>query len=260
LLIAADGQNSRTRNIIFAGEPGMSKDEVIKHTGQSMAFYTIPRGPTDSDYARWYNAPGRRNIFTRPDNRGTTRVLAGVVRDNDERVKNVMELSVEEQKALVKEIFADAGWEAERLLGFIDDADDFYMQSIVQIKAPRWSKGRATLLGDAAYCPSPITGMGTTVALCGAYILAGELSKSPDDIEAALEQYEKVYRPVVDKFQKLLPGAPKIMAPETGWGLKFFQMTIQFVANSGLGRVLQSVAHLMSEDPWRLPEYPAFEN
>ena len=40
-------------------------------------------------------------------------------------------------------------------------------------------QGRVTLVGDAGYCPSPLSGQGTSLALVGAYVLAGELRPPP---------------------------------------------------------------------------------
>lgn len=41
----------------------------------------------------------------------------------------------------------------------MNKSDDFYCQQIAQVKMDRWSKGNVVLLGDAAYCPSPISGV-----------------------------------------------------------------------------------------------------
>jgi 2-polyprenyl-6-methoxyphenol hydroxylase-like FAD-dependent oxidoreductase len=40
--------------------------------------------------------------------------------------------------------------------------------------------GRVALLGDAAFCPSPVGGGGISLALIGAYVLAEELSRTDD--------------------------------------------------------------------------------
>jgi 2-polyprenyl-6-methoxyphenol hydroxylase-like FAD-dependent oxidoreductase len=68
------------------------------------------------------------------------------------------------------------------------------------------------------YCASPISGIGTTLALSGAYILAGALTHYPDDHIAAFAEYEKKMRPIVDRVQKLIPGMPHLINPETAWG------------------------------------------
>src|SRR5665213_2656868 len=91
----------------------------------------------------------------------------------EKRVKEFGKLSVDEQKALVRELFADAGWEAPRVLDGMDQADDFYMQHVAQVKLPSWSRGRMAVLGDAGYCPSPISGMGPVWRSWGRMCLLG---------------------------------------------------------------------------------------
>ena len=62
--------------------------------------------------------------------------------------------------------------------------------------------------------------MGTTLALNGAYILAGTISKhGGSNLEAAFDEYEAKMRPLVQVAQKLVPGLPWIMHPETEWGI-----------------------------------------
>ena len=57
-----------------------------------------------------------------------------------------------------------------------------------------WSEGRVTC-GDAGYCASPLSGMGTSLALVGAYVLAGELGPAGDGLstEARRHRAEAVH-------------------------------------------------------------------
>ena len=55
----------------------------------------------------------------------------------------------------------------------------------------RWYRNRTVLLGDAGYCGSPLAGFGTAMALVAAYVLAGELSATPDDHEAAFARIHR---------------------------------------------------------------------
>ena len=71
--------------------------------------------------------------------------------------------------------FAGAGWQCDALLTAAQEADDFYFDSFLQVHMPAWTSGRVALVGDAGYCASPLSGMGTSLALVGAYLLAGEL-------------------------------------------------------------------------------------
>ncbi|GAA6619006.1 hypothetical protein NUACC26_048180 [Scytonema sp. NUACC26] len=53
-----------------------------------------------------------------------------------------------------------------------------------------WSKGKVTLLGDAAHAVVPSLGQGANMAFEDAYQLAECLKASPDNIETALHAYE----------------------------------------------------------------------
>nr|WP_231595959.1 hypothetical protein [Bacillus sp. LK2] len=56
---------------------------------------------------------------------------------------------------------------------------------------------------DAAYGPSPLSGQGTSLALIGAYVLAGELKATHDDYSRAFVTYEQEMRKFVEKNQKI---------------------------------------------------------
>jgi 2-polyprenyl-6-methoxyphenol hydroxylase-like FAD-dependent oxidoreductase len=83
------------------------------------------------------------------------------------------------------------------------DAPDFYFDSISQIHMDRWSSGRTALVGDAGYGPSPASGQGTSLALVGAYVLAGELAAAAGDHRTAFARYEEEMRDFVTQNQKL---------------------------------------------------------
>jgi 2-polyprenyl-6-methoxyphenol hydroxylase-like FAD-dependent oxidoreductase len=91
------------------------------------------------------------------------------------------------------------GWHVPELLAAMEQARDFYLGSFAQVRMPHWTKGRAALVGDAAYCPSPYTGQGTSLAIVGGYVLAYELAQTPNDHEAAFARYEAKMRPFVEE-------------------------------------------------------------
>lgn len=85
----------------------------------------------------------------------------------------------------------------------------------------RWSSGRVIRLGDAAHAPSPLTGMGTSLAIIGAYCLAGEISnlEESDNPLAAFQLYEDSYRPFVQRIQlaPFGPTMPRVFHPDESW-------------------------------------------
>ncbi|MBD2757769.1 FAD-dependent monooxygenase [Spirosoma validum] len=208
LVIAADGIRSKTRKLIFEDE------SVFKYLGVCVAYLTIPRAPTDTNWARWYTADESRIILLRSDSKGTTRASVLFLYPQTDFEK----LAPQDHKSLVLSKLADAGWEASRLSEAIEKGEEMYFDGIGQIKAPQWFKGRLGMIGDAAYCPSPITGRGVTLAMVGAYLLAGELSRH-QRFEDAFSSYEGLMRPYVESVQGLPPGVPELLYPSSATGV-----------------------------------------
>lgn len=208
LVVAADGIRSKTRGIAFGN--GSSQ---VRSLNSYVSYFSIPPSDTDTMWSRVHWFMGGRNMVLRPDNVGLTRAFLSLTAydKSDERLvrlENASKEGIPAQKALVQDLFQDADWEISRILKGMHESKDFYMQQVAQVRLNRWSSGRVTVVGDAGYAPSPFTGMGTSLAFIGAYILAGEISRQPNNISVALESYERVLRPYVERIQKLPPGIP----------------------------------------------------
>lgn len=106
-------------------------------------------------------------------------------------------------KRIVAERFAGEGWEVPRLLKEMDAAQEFFFDSNAQVEMDTWSAGRIVLLGDAGYCAAPTSGRGTSQALIGAYLLAGELATHNADHPTAFAAYEHQMRPYTAEHQAL---------------------------------------------------------
>lgn len=233
LLIAADGLASRTRRLIVGRD---RSDQAVRSLNAYVAYFTIPRESKDGELARCYQAVGRRNLLIRPKNDTTSCAFLSIITQS-ERVRNIATASTQEQKALWAELFADAGWEAQRMISGMQNAEDFYLQHVAQVKLPSWSSGRCCMIGDTAYSPSPFTGMGTSLAIIGAYMLAGEISEAHGDAAVAFGKYEERLRPYVERVQKLPPGIPKAVNPETWWGLWIHNCILWIVSSLRLVRL-----------------------
>ncbi len=208
-VIIAEGVGSATRALLFPQE------NAPRWMDLTIAYFTIPRTPDDDRLWRWYNATGGRSISLRPDRHGTTRAMLSV----QQPPGGEQEWSVPRQKAWLRERFADAGWQAARVLDGMDMTEDFYFDVLRQVRMPRWSNGRVALTGDAAWCATPIAGVGTTLAITGAYVLAAEMARA-DDVVAAFGTYEKVMRPMVEDAQGVPKIVPRLMNPHSRLGIR----------------------------------------
>jgi 2-polyprenyl-6-methoxyphenol hydroxylase-like FAD-dependent oxidoreductase len=168
------------------------------------------------DYSgRLFSAPGTlAGVYSARQNREARALMFfdGDFGDYDYR-------DVGEQKRFVRERFAGQGWHVPQILADMEVAPDFYFDTISQVVMERWSKGRVALRGDAAHCASPLSGMGTGMAVVGAYILAHELNASRDDHETAFANYQRKLQPFVDASQSLAHKAVGGFVPKGNFGI-----------------------------------------
>ncbi|KAF9696364.1 hypothetical protein EKO04_005306 [Ascochyta lentis] len=232
LLVAADGQWSKVRRQCF------SPDSVtVVDQGMYAAYFTVPRLEDDNDWWNVFIGLQSRIITLRPDPHGTVRAMFTIMPRNEAQKdawQSASRAERQKQEELVKQEFADAGWQAERLLHAMSTAPDFYFQAIQQIKMDKWSNNRVVCLGDTAYAPTPLTGMGTSLALLGGYMLAGELAQleHAEHPGKALEAYEKAFCPFVEQTQQIPGIVPGIAHPDTAWKRWLLQTAISTMARA----------------------------
>jgi len=122
-----------------------------------------------------------------------------------------------------------------------------------QVKMDRWSKGGVVLTGDAAWCATPLSGIGTTLAIVGGYVLAGEIAKTNDYAEA-FRVYERIMRPFVKEGQGLPKIVPRLLWPHTRLGLGFLR-TVMRIAGTRAVRKIFSTLYLRDSKKVELPTY-----
>ncbi|OBF90167.1 hypothetical protein A5773_01315 [Mycobacterium sp. 852014-52450_SCH5900713] len=205
LVVGADGLHSNVRRLVFGPE-----DQFIERLGTYAAIFTVPNF-LDLDYWQtWHYGDSTMAGVYSARNNSEARAMLGFM-DTDLRIDY---RDTEAQFAELERRMADDGWVRPQLLEYLRGAPDFYFDEMSQIKMDRWSKGRVALVGDAGYCCSPLSGQGTSVALLGAYILAGELATAGDDYELGFANYHKEFNDYVSRNQWLvvdnIPGGAPI--------------------------------------------------
>jgi 2-polyprenyl-6-methoxyphenol hydroxylase-like FAD-dependent oxidoreductase len=242
-VVVAEGVGSATRELVFPGENDPRWMDL------TMAYFTIPRADSDDRMWRWYNAPGKRSVSLRPDRHGTTRAMLSLSKDPE----GEQNWSPEQQKAFMAERFAGAGWQTDRVIAGMMVADDFYFDALRQVRMPRWSNGRVVLTGDAAWCVTPLGGVGATLAVTGAYVLAGELARH-DRVADAFAAYEAQMRPMVAEGQGTPKIAPRLMHPDSRLGIALLHGTLGVASLSPV----RTVAAKLFGGPGKEPDLTAY--
>ena len=198
LVVGADGLHSAVRALAFGPEARFRRD-----LGCQVAIGTVPNHLNLDRWELTYPMAGKVAIVYR------TRRIA-------EARAMFLYLS-----GTLDGAFAGAGWEVPRLLDDVRKSRDFYVDTVSQIHCENWANGRVVLLGDAAYAPSLASGQGTSLALVGAYVLAGELNAI--DHRQAFAAYQAQMREFVALNQKLAPSQLKGMI-QRGRAQLWFQL------------------------------------
>ena len=258
LVVACDGATSRTRAMGF----GCGVRDHIKPTNVWAAYFSIEQDLLGgSKVAKGYSAVGGRFMGVGPDPSGVNRVglMAIYPRDNHDSTlpfREAMKEGTDGLKQYVAQHYKGGGWKTDEVMKAMMTSDDFYGSEIVQVKTPSLYKGRFVLVGDAGYAAGP-TGGGTSLALAGAYLLAGEVCKHKGDLAAGLRDYEEQLRPIITDLQKIPPFILTFCAPQTTWGIWLRNHLFAFIAWTKILEFAQKFfgGAFASTDKHPLPEY-----
>lgn len=206
LVIGADGLHSNVRRLVFGPE-----ERYTRWIGAYLAVASIPNYLGLDGHMEVFAGVGRMagvyGAARMPDARAVFMFRTPEPLDYHHR-------DTERQKELLRERFADAGWEVPRLLEEAGRASAFYFDSITQLHLGTWSRGRVTLVGDAGYCPGPAVGGSTSLAVVGAYVLAGELAAYGGDHARAYPAYEAEIAPYALQSRAFAVGAARRLVPQ----------------------------------------------
>ena len=205
-VIGADGLHSAVRALTFGPE-----EQFHRYLGYCFAGFTMPNHLGLRQEGLMWNEPGRAAVLYAV---GSGESVHGFLCFTRATAPFSAFRDPQAQRELVASVFADNDWEVPKLVEAMRAADDLFFDTVSQIRLPRWSSGRVALVGDAAYAPSFLTGQGSSLALVGAYVLAGHLATAPDHT-AAFEAYERQTRPFVEANQGLVEEGRAEMFPGT---------------------------------------------
>lgn len=206
VVVGADGLHSATRAMTFGPEARFDR-----YLGWRFNLFSLPNDTGYSYEGIILTEPARMAGLYATDANDPIHAFLVFA---DREAAQIAPDDFESQRRRTAEKFARDGWEVPRLLEAMQLSDDLFFDTVSQVQMPAWSKGRIGLVGDAAYAPSFLSGQGTSLALVGAYILAGELAigRNPAD---ALAAYERRLRPYVEANQALATAGGSLLLPQT---------------------------------------------
>jgi len=219
IVVGADGVHSNTRRLVFGEEKQFSS-----FLDCYIAIFTTENMLDISHRHLAFNLPGK--MVSMYSARKAEEAKAVFFFKSPQLSYDFRDTKA--QKRLLAQAFAgEKAWIVPQLLRVMGGASDFYFDSLSQIHLPNWSTGNVVLVGDAAYGASPASGQGSSMAIVGAYILAQQLSRATDYVDA-FAAYQQKMTAYVEACQALAPVTIEDMIIDSGLKFKMFSLMLRF--------------------------------
>lgn len=205
LVVGADGLHSNVRRLAFGAEKAF-----VRHFGYYVALVQLPE-----------NRVWERGMLSVPG-------LMIAVRDTGDGPLGMMLVASPEIDYDYRDLAAQRS-AIDRFLSRVDawqvpalraafahpDARGFYFDSVSQTHMPSWISGHCVVIGDAGHCASLLSGMGTTLAIVAAELLANAFTEFDGDLALAAGPYHERFRAYVEHCQNFAQDSAPIMVPAT---------------------------------------------
>jgi salicylate hydroxylase len=197
LVVGADGVHSQLRRRLFGDDqPRFSGIIAWRGVIEASALPAHLRQP----YGYNWVGPGAHVIHYPMRNNSLVNLVCAVERDEGWGIESWS------QRGSTEEFLRDfAGWhdDVQQLIKAVDVPYKWAL--MVRDPMPRWSEGRATLLGDACHPTLPFLAQGAVMAIEDGYVLARCLAEgAAADLPAALASYERAR---LDRTARIVRGS-----------------------------------------------------
>jgi 2-polyprenyl-6-methoxyphenol hydroxylase-like FAD-dependent oxidoreductase len=211
VVIGADGLHSNVRRLVFGQDAGRTQ-----FLGGYLAVLSVPKTLAREGEMVVHVGVGRLAGIYTAQPLDDARALF-MFRSNQELEYHYRDAL--RQQELLRTAFAGMHATVDGWLDELDRTPTFYFDSITQLRLDTWSRGRVTLVGDAGYCPGPAVGGSTSIAVLGAYVLAGELAQARGDYARAFAAYEREMADPVRRSRAMARGIAKSLVPNSRAGV-----------------------------------------
>jgi salicylate hydroxylase len=189
IVVGADGIRSAVRVSLFGEAPARFTEQTAWRGIVPIDCVPTQIGPNKSvhidrnDYVGWIGPTGHVICYPIRGGELYNLFIGRVSKDWAEE-----SWTVPSSKESMLDAFA--GWN-EALLGMLNKVQDVYKWGIYdRDPLSAWTKGRVTLMGDAAHPMMPTLAQGASITLEDAYALARNVARNTDDPLRGLADYE----------------------------------------------------------------------
>jgi 2-polyprenyl-6-methoxyphenol hydroxylase-like FAD-dependent oxidoreductase len=222
VVVGADGLNSNVRRLVFGEDAGRTQ-----FLGGYLAVLSVPKSLAHEGEMVVHVGVGRlAGIYTaQPLDDARALFMFRSTEELEYHYRDALR-----QKELLRVAFAGKHAMVDGWLDELDRTPTFYFDSITQLQLDTWSRGRVTLVGDAGYCPGPAVGGSTSIAVLGAYVLAGELAQANGDHARAFTVYEREMADPVRRSRAFARTVAKSLVPNSAAGVWALTRGVQLIS------------------------------
>ncbi|MFE3176167.1 FAD-dependent monooxygenase [Amycolatopsis sp. NPDC059090] len=224
LLVGADGIHSTVRRLVFGEE-----SQFLRYLGFHTAAFLFKSPKIQAAAAGRFcltDTVGRQMGFY--GLRAGTVAAFAVHRTPDPTMPDDI-------RASLLDTYGSLGWMVPEALTHCPPSEEIYYDQVAQIEMPTWSKGRVTLVGDAAYAVSLLAGQGASLGIGGAYVLADQLNRA-STISEGLAEYERLWRPVAADKQQVARNGARWFLPNSKPQLQLRRLALKLARLPGIDR------------------------
>ncbi|HYD35069.1 MAG TPA: FAD-dependent monooxygenase [Vitreimonas sp.] len=196
VVVGADGIHSQVRELVFR------KTEPNYYGWTSWLFWMPEDIPHHQGIFQLLGTNAYVAFYPLSEKKCGVYMTAAVPPHQKDEFRTSEDKSLRKQK--MKALFADFGWRVDEIIDRVDQLDTMFHDDIAMVKSECWYDQRVALMGDAEHALSPLCGMGSSIALEDAYVLAEELAQvDPQAVVVALERYRQRRQQRIRKLRRL---------------------------------------------------------
>ena len=226
ILVGCDGIHSQTRALVFGEER-----QFAHYLGYQFALFEMP--PLAHDLGHSYHThvepQMQLGIYPIADDHW---LFFAAFAQSDDTVP-----APDQRVATLRQQLAHVKWYAPEILARLSDDTFIFWDNVTQIEMPRWYDNRVALIGDAAHCPTLVSGQGASMAMAGAYFLADALTKTGNHTEA-FQTVDERLRPHIERIQKAARNFAPTFIPKSEFRIMLINLVLRLSALGPFRRVI----------------------